>query len=121
MDITPCLNIAMMGCAGYLFGQSTRMDPKLTAIVWTISEITVQIFHRLIRYINKYDLNPWTYTVTRALAGTIASLYLQQVGQISKVVPLLLANTTFFTSTSVFIPNFFDDINLSIRFDSIWG
>ena len=38
------ISIILMGCAGYAFGHFAKMDPKLTATVWLVAEVSKHVF-----------------------------------------------------------------------------
>lgn len=52
INLTPAVKIALMGGAGYFFGQCARINPKLAALTFIISEVAAQIFSYLNQHYN---------------------------------------------------------------------
>ena len=92
------ISIFLMGCAGYAFGHFAKMDPKITATVWLVAEVSKHVFD----YINisqRYDAEITIACRGYILAFTIlgiplALVALRQIHTFSKGFMCFLATTS---------------------------
>lgn len=112
INLTPFMKIACMGGAGHLWGWATRSDPRMTSLIWLVSEAAVQIFRSQTRLLDKNEEN--ILLIVGALAATAYMAQRNLISDIFKACICVLIIAVASTALNKFFNEFYTNYRLNI-------